>query len=345
MTPRKALFWLAALLLLALGLYLFHTRVHFDWPTLFSQLRNASPAHLLAGIALIYLGHVLRATRWSVFLAPTKPVSPLALVGSQFVGFTAVALFGRLADLTRPILIARRVHLPVSSQIAVYTVERMFDLGAAATLFSAALIFTPRSMPHHDVFLKAGPFSLAVTAAAALFAFLIRRSGPVIAARTRILVSRLSPALADSLAAKILEFRDGLDTIRSPREFLAVLTLSLVMWIMIGLAYMQTTHAFPQTPELAHLSFSSTMLLMAASIGGSLLQLPILGWFTQIAVQATALHTFFGAPLEAATACGGALLFVTFLSVIPAGLLFARLEGISLAQAAHSSEALEQNPT
>ena len=65
-----------------------------------------------------------------------------------------------------------------------------------------------------------------------------------------------------------------------------VVVLSLAMWGMIGGAYLQTAHAFVDTPELAGLTFSRTMLLMAASIGGSLLQLPIIGWFTQIAVTA-----------------------------------------------------------
>ena len=81
------------------------------------------------------------------------------------------------------------------------------------------------------------------------------------------------------------------------------------------------------------------MLLMAASIGGSLLQLPIIGWFTQIAVTAAAMHEFYGAPIEAATACGALLLLVTFLSIIPAGLIFARVERISLKTVAAESNA------
>ncbi len=84
------------------------------------------------------------------------------------------------------------------------------------------------------------------------------------------------------------------------------------------------------TPELAALNFSRTMLLMAVSMGGSLLQLPVLGWFTQIAVTATAMHGFYGAPIEAATACGAMLLIVTTLSIVPPGLVFARIEGVSL---------------
>jgi hypothetical protein len=108
---------------------------------------------------------------------------------------------------------------------------------------------------------------------------------------------------------------------------------------MIGEAYVQTAHAFVQTPELAGLTFSRTMLLMAASIGGSALQLPIIGWFTQIAVTAAAMHGFFGAPIEAATACGAMLLVVTFICIIPTGLVYSRIEHVSLKKVASESEA------
>jgi hypothetical protein len=81
------------------------------------------------------------------------------------------------------------------------------------------------------------------------------------------------------------------------------------------------------------------MLLMAASIGGSLVQLPIIGWFTQIAVTATAMHTFYGAPIEAATACGAMLLVVTFLCIVPAGFIYSQVEHVSLKRVTQESEA------
>ncbi len=102
------------------------------------------------------------------------------------------------------------------------------------------------------------------------------------------------------------------------------------MWLMIAVAYVQTAHAFAATPSLATVSFSRTMLLLAASIGGSLLQLPVIGWFTQIAATAAAMHGFYGTPIEPATACGALLLIVTFISVIPIGFAFARVQRVSM---------------
>ena len=330
MKNRKGLLIFALILALVLIVYLNRGRIHFDWHTFLQQLHLISWKYIAAGTAIIYVTYWIRAVRWSVFVAPTKKISPNALVGSQFIGFTAVALFGRLADLTRPYLVAKRIQLPVSSQVAVYTIERMFDLGAAALIFSGALVFAPKDLPHHEIFVHTGEISLAGTAFLGLFAAVVRVAGGAVANSTRAILGRLSKPIAESVAEKILGFREGLNAIASAQDFLITALLSLAMWGLIGLAYVETLHAFVATPELATISYSRTMLLMAASIGGSLLQLPIIGWFTQIAVTAAAMHEFYGAPIEAATACGALLLLVTFLSIIPAGLIFARIERVSL---------------
>jgi hypothetical protein len=318
---------------------LFRSKVQFNWAMFWEQLRYVSAGHVAAGIALIYATYWLRAVRWSVFLSPTKKVSAGSLLGSQFIGFSAVALFGRLADLTRPYLVARRGGLPLCSQVAVYTIERMFDLGAAAVIFSSALAFTPKDLPHHEVFVRAGVVSLAATLAIAVFAGVVRVAGGAVAGFVRRVLHPLSEPAAESVAAKIAGFRDGLNAISSMRECVGVVVLSLAMWGIIGRAYLETAHAFVNTPELAGLTYSRTMLLMAASIGGSLLQLPIIGWFTQIAVTATAMHAFYGAPIEAATACGAVLLLVTWLCIIPTGLIYARMEHVNLKRVTEESEA------
>jgi uncharacterized membrane protein YbhN (UPF0104 family) len=333
MKSRKALAWVAVLLVVALVVYTRRGSIHFDWAVFAQQLRQVAWPHIAAGVALIYITYWLRAARWSVFLSATKKVSPFALVGPQFIGFTAVALFGRLADVIRPALVAKRVGLPVAGQIAVYTIERMFDLGAAALIFSGALLFAPADLPHHEVFVRTGLISLAGTAFIAVFAVAIRIAGASVANAAHGLLRPLSPGIADSVADKIRAFREGLNAISSASDFAIAALISLAMWGLIGEAYVQTLHAFPATPALAEITYSRTMLLMGASIGGSLIQLPIIGWFTQIAVTAAAMNKFYGAPIEAATACGALLLFVTFLSIIPAGLIAARLSRISLKSA------------
>ncbi len=153
---KQWLLWLLATIALVALVLFIHARVQFSWTVFSQQLKQADWRKFVIAISMIYGAYVLRSFRWAIFLRPVKRVSPFALIGSQVIGFTGVALFGRLADLVRPYLIARRVKLTVGSQIAVYTVERMFDLGAMALIFSLALLFAPdrNTLPHHDLMVK-----------------------------------------------------------------------------------------------------------------------------------------------------------------------------------------------
>jgi len=243
-----------------------------------------------------------------------------------------VALFGSLGDLVRPYLLARTAKLTVSSQIATYTIERMFDVGAAALIFSGALALAPKGSGtlHREIFIHVGISSFVATMTLLSLALGIRRFGGRLADWTVRQKHWLTPQLSQTTAARIRSFRQGLFTVPSTLEFLKVLGFSLLIWGLVALAYVQVVHSFTQTPQLVSLNFSETMLLLAASIGGSLVQLPVIGWFTQIAATAATMHAVLAVPSEAATACGALLLGVTFLFLIPGGLLFAHFTRVSL---------------
>lgn len=330
MTRTRLIAFALLLLLVGGAWWAMRHGARFDVHAFWQQLHHVDFRLIAVGILLIYTTFFFRAFRWAVFMRAHQRVAALSLVGPQFVGFTAVALFGRIADLSRPYLLAQKTRTPLPLQVAVYTIERMFDLGAAAIVFSSALAFTPHDMPHHEVFVRVGIGSLAGTLLLAAFATAMRVAGVATAALVRRMLSRVSNSFGAAVEDKLLGFRLGLNAISSFSDFAITATLSLVMWFLIAMAYKETANAFLDTPSLATLTISRTMLLMAASIGGSLLQLPVLGWFTQIATTAAAMHGFYGTPLEPATACGALLLVVTFLCIIPTGLVFARLDRVSL---------------
>jgi hypothetical protein len=75
-----------------------------------------------------------------------------------------------------------------------------------------------------------------------------------------------------------------------------------------------------------------------------MLQLPVIGWFSQIGLVAVILAAVLGATPEAATACGATLLLVTFLSVIPVGLIWAQFDNVNLrkvtVESEHANEAI-----
>jgi hypothetical protein len=104
------------------------------------------------------------------------------------------------------------------------------------------------------------------------------------------------------------------------------------------LSYLETCQAFVASPELASMTPAKCVLLMVVSGGASIFQLPVLGWFTQIGFVTAALSKFFGAAWEPATACAAMLLVVTFLCIIPTGLIWAQFEHVSLRKITEESE-------
>ena len=329
---RRA-YLLAALLLLALCLWLGRSHLRFDAHTFAQQFHSVSWLRIALGMACIYASHLLRAVRWSVLLAPVRKTPALHLFPAQLIGFTAVALFGRFADLGRPWLIARRLHTPIATQVAVYSIERAFDLAAAAILFSLTLAFAPRNTPHHAAFARAGALSLAATLLVVAAALIIRFAGDSISRLAHRVLHPISARLATATAARVLDLRAGFRTISTLSEFVIALALSLLLWTGIAAAYLLSATAFRASPHLATFTLSATMLLLATGIGASVLQLPVLGWVTQIVALATALHGLFDVPLETAYACGAVILLVTNLCIIPSGLLAAHMQGIGLRDA------------
>jgi len=334
-TRTRAVYVLFAVLILALLVWLARGRAGFDWRSLARQFAAVSWGRIVAAVAVIYSCYWLRALRWAVLLAPMlkaedRKASALELLPAQVIGFSGVAIFGRVADLARPYMIARRTGTPVTMQLAIYSIERAFDLGAAATLFSAALAFAPSSLPHHQAFARAGEVSLAATLLLAAVAVVIRVKGERLAALTERLLHPIVPKLADAAAARVLDLRDGFRAVSTFSEFAAAESLSLLMWLGIAACYLLTATAFRATPQLVAFSFSATMLLLATGIGGSVVQLPVLGWFTQVALLAATLHALFAVPLETATACAVLLVFVLNLSIVPAGIITAHVQGVGL---------------
>jgi len=334
MDRKRILASIVVFLILALLVYLQyrHWRT-FDWSTFWSQTHRIKWFHVLHGIVLIYLAYVVRAIRWKIFLKPVRPKTKLSdMVSPTLVGFTGLALLGRAGEFIRPYLIARRTDLPFSSQLAVWAVERIFDIGAFAVLMALA-IFLPsalQSIPHPEYyqrFRQAGFILIGIVAATAIAAVFIGRNGESAARWVESRFSHLSSNLGHKLASRVREFGMGLNTIHGPVSFLWLSVVSVGMWYMIALAYHEVTHAYGI--DALEIPVSQLLILIFASMLGSMLQLPAVGGGSQIATITT-LSSVFDVPPEIAASCGILLWLVTFAAVIPSGLLLAHRERLSL---------------
>jgi uncharacterized protein (TIRG00374 family) len=322
---KRALPWLVLAAVIAFVAWKLHGS-HFDYAGAWAAIRTANPWLLAAAILVIYSNCILRALRWSLFLrADGGPAVPWTrLAGSQFIGFTGLALFGRIGELIRPLLVARRAQRTFASQIAVVTVERVFDLAAFGTLFAVTLLSSPtlRALPFIG---QAGKVIGGLTVVLFLFVALVLLAGDTVA--------RLAAKLSPTVAEKVLTFRDGLRVIRG--SFLPVAAISLGLWASVVTAYWLVFHAFPA--PVSNLGLGAAVVITGFSIAGS--ALPVPSGSGSWAGISFALARLFHVPDTIAIPAGLLVWAVGTLAIIPAGLLFARTEGISLTGLLGKSEA------
>jgi uncharacterized protein (TIRG00374 family) len=346
MSKKRILAYVVVTAILAVLVFMqFRSWKNFDWPTFWNQWKQLSPPHILAAIGLIYLSYFMRALRWKIFLRPVrKEISTIELIPPTLIGFTGLAMLGRPGELIRPYLIARRANLTFSSQMAAWAVERVFDIGAFAVLLVLA-IFLPGTQLHRlpqDIYRGVEIFGflfLALAVAASLGALVVAKAGEAASVWVERRFSHLAANFGHRIAQRFREFHGGLDTIHNPLAFFEIAGVSLVMWFCIALAYLEVTHAYGAV--LQQMTISGILPLMGSSMVGSLIQLPGIGGGSQLGTI-SALQHIFAVPHELAASCGILLWLVTFVSVVPVGLLMAHRERLSLRKLSAESEQEEE---
>jgi uncharacterized protein (TIRG00374 family) len=353
---RKRFLITALVLVVLAGLVYLQVRAwkKFDWHRFWVATHNTNKFYLVAGVALVYADYILRALRWKILLRPVCEAKTSDLVAPTVIGFAGLALLGRPGEFIRPYLISRKVNLSMASQLAVWTVERIFDMGAFALIMAVNILWsrdTLRKLPGfadsarrhflgHEIssFTFFEAFAIALLAGVglvSLLAFRVRKN-PATASRFFVrLFGGISPKFGHAVGKRVLAFGEGLNTVKDMKSFFQLAGLSIVIWLFIGFAYMAVTHAY-SIHRLSQMTLSSVFLLTAASVVGGILQLPVVGGGSQLATIGM-LRGVFNLSPELATSCGIMLWLVTFMSVVPVGLAIARSEHVSITQMEEAS--------
>ncbi len=317
----------------------------FDWSTFWSQTHRVEKWRILLAVGLIYFAYVLRAVRWKIFLRPVQAKTRVIdLVSPTLVGFTGLALLGRAGEFIRPYLIAKRTNQPFSSQLAVWAVERAFDIGAFTVLmlvgvfWESGMISIPEPKWYPKLYFGVY-FLTALSAGIVVAAVVISRKGEAVA---QWLERRLAPRSADlahSASQRVREFRAGLNTIHGLGSFVWLTLVSVGMWCVIALSYIEVTQSYRD--DALKIWPLQILILMGSSMLGSMLQLPAVGGGSQMATIAT-LSGLFAVPAELAASCGILLWLVTFAAVVPLGLALAHHERLSLRKLSEESHKAEE---
>jgi hypothetical protein len=196
-----------------------------------------------------------------------------------------------------------------------------------------AIFFLPsamQSIPHPEYYHEfriGGILLLCAVLGLVGSAVLVGQNGEAIAAWVEKRFGHLAANLGQRIAERVREFGAGLRIVHGPVSLTLSIVVSIAMWFVIAVAYQEVTHSYG-TAAL-DITRPQILLLMGASIFGSMLQLPGIGGGSQVATIA-ALTRIFDVPPEMAASCGILLWLVTFAAVVPLGLMLAHHERLSL---------------
>ncbi len=266
------------------------------------------------------------SSAWNIFIATA-------------IGFTAIVFFGRAGELVRPYLISVKERVTFSSQMAAWLLERVLDLLMVLLIFGVALSQVPRTGltpgPHLKILLEAGGIILGVAGAGCLGLLLaFRHFGERMQERIMSAVTFLTPATQERIRVMLSAFTAGFGSTRSNSFVLMLLAYSILEWLLIILCFICMFRAFPATSGF---SLIDIVIFMGFVSLGSAVQIPGVGGGMQVAAVVV-LTELFGLKFEVASGFAIALWLVTFVVIVPFGVVLAFIEGINWRNLSRVSE-------
>jgi uncharacterized protein (TIRG00374 family) len=315
------------ILLLTAGLLWLFIR-SIDLGEVASAIGRANLWLLSAAVGVTMITYVVRAIRWQILLQPIGHVPFRTAFRTTVIGFAAIFLLpGRVGEILRPYLAARREGLNATAAFATVVFERVLDLFTVLLLFAGAIVFA-RADVGRDV--QAAGIVVGVVALAAFALLALGAGHPERLGRwAGVLTGWLPARLGARIATLVRTFAEGLAVLRSPGRLAAAGLWSLPLWTSIAVGIWLTTKAFGLS-----LPFVGSFLVVGYLAVGVALPTPGgAGGFHYFYLLA--MTQLFAADRSTAGAAALILHAVSFVPVTLLGLLFMWQDGLSLGRLRH----------
>ena len=139
---KKKILFIAGILVSIVCSWLFVRKI--EWSSLSVAFSEAKYIYIFPTVIIMFISFYIRAIRWEVLLSPIKKVSVLNLFSASMIGFMANnVLPARLGEVIRPVMIARKVKIKVSTSFATIVMERIFDILGIIVMASLLFCFLP----------------------------------------------------------------------------------------------------------------------------------------------------------------------------------------------------------
>ncbi len=203
---------------------------------------NANPWFILLAVVATYANYFVRALRWQVLLSPLGRPGLWDCFVYTVIGFMVNVLVppGRLGEIIRPYLLARKAGFSASSSFATIFLERVLDLGTIVLLVAASILVIPPGRSNVQVMqaLKWGGL-VGIAGASGLFGVLYLFAR--FPTRTISWVEHLCRMLPERMGRAVARFTEmftaGLGVLKDGKSLLKSTILSILLWFCIGTAY------------------------------------------------------------------------------------------------------------
>jgi uncharacterized protein (TIRG00374 family) len=239
-----------------------------DVAQVWRELQSAQYAPLVLAMCVGVVSNVVRAMRWGVLLGYTPPARLRFLFTSMMIGYLANnVLPARAGELVRIYVLERKVGVSKSTSAATVVVERLTDVLVLLAMVGLLSFFLP--LP--AVIRSGSQIAAAVFIAMAILLLFLALRGKSLLRLAAQRVAPLSHGLGQRVQGILERFVDGLSVLRSCRQALFVLMLTLVIWgieaVSVGLVMRSLNLSLPWIASLFVLVVLSLSFVIPAAPG------------------------------------------------------------------------------
>ncbi len=257
---------LALSLLISIGFVAWSLRGH-DLGQIWEQIKQANYLYVIPYIAILLVIHVIRTVRWGMLIAPLAKMPFRRLNAVSAVGFMALIVLPlRLGEFARPYLIRVPGKVSSAAAMASIVVERVLDGLMVAALLVVLLLRVPGGGPHVDWIRRGGYLMFAFFFGLLVFlvvAYLAREFALKLIRGT---VGRMSARVSEKACYLLESFIQGLRSLPSARQQIAIVALTAVYWGLNGVGMLILALGFG-----IHLGFLQAYTVLGVLVIGVML--------------------------------------------------------------------------
>ena len=174
---------------------------------------------------------VVRCQRWQLLLRPVGTIPMMPLLSATAIGFLCnMVLPLRVGEVVRPVLLARRTEVPVSSVLASVLLERLLDMLTILVFLGLVMTLVPVS----DTIRQSGIVFLGLAVFAVSAVVGLQRQHPLAVGLMRWGLARMPARVRERGEAALQSFIEGLQGIGEGPVLVRILAYSVYLWIVIA---------------------------------------------------------------------------------------------------------------